>query len=202
MHGYSDRLHHAFSFAAKHYAPRAPSSGAAEFIAHPGNLAVILARYGADLATVEAGVLHLVLEECGEHRLQLERKIAAKFGPVVLAIARDAAEPRYDERGMERHWHAVKLDMLAHLAVAEPRAIDICVADEIHASGVTLTAVRRLGSEYVRTVASASSAQMIWWYRSLLELLEERADWPHTGMLEELRMLSADLVRALRAHED
>ena len=147
-------------------------------------------------------MLHLVLEECGEHRVQLERKIGAKFGPVVLAIARDAAEPRYDERGMERHWHAVKLDMLAHLAIAEPRAIDICVADEIHVSGVTLTAVRRLGSEYVRTVASASSSQMIWWYRSLLELLEERTDWPHTGMLEELRMLSADLVRALRAHEE
>jgi (p)ppGpp synthase/HD superfamily hydrolase len=202
MHGYSDRLHHAFSFAAKYYAPRAPDSGAAEFIAHPGNLAVILARYGADLATVEAGVLHLVLEECGEHRASLERKIGAKFGPVVLAIARDAAEPRYDERGIERPWRAVKLDMLAHLAIAEPRAIDICVADEIHASGVTLTAVRRLGSEYVRTVASASSAQTIWWYRSLLELLEERADWPRTEMLEELRMLSADLVRALRAHED
>jgi hypothetical protein len=39
-------------------------------------------------------------------------------------------------------------------------------------------------------------------YRSLLELLEERGDWPRTEMLEELRMLSADLVRALRAHED
>jgi (p)ppGpp synthase/HD superfamily hydrolase len=202
MHGYSDRIHHAFSFAAKHYAPRAPSAGAAEYIAHPGNLAVILSRYGADLATIEAGVLHLVLEECGEHRTSLERKIGAKFGPVVLAIARDAAEPRYDERGTERPWRAVKLDMLAHLATAEPRAIDICVADEIHASGVTLTAVRRLGSEYVRTVASATSAQTIWWYRSFLEVLESRADWPRTAMLEELRMLSADLVRALRAHED
>ena len=202
MHGYSDRIHHAFSFAAKHYAPRAPRSGAAEYIAHPGNLAVILSRYGADLATVEAGVLHLVLEECGERRADYERKIGAKFGPVVLAIARDAAEPRYDERGRERAWRAVKLDMLAHLAVAEPRAIDICVADEIHASGVTLTAVRRLGSEYVRTVASATSSQTIWWYRSLLEVLEGRGDWPRTAMLEELRMLSADLVRALRAHED
>jgi (p)ppGpp synthase/HD superfamily hydrolase len=202
MHGYSDRIHHAFSFAAKHYAPRSPSSGAIEYIAHPGNLAVILSRYGADLATVEAGVLHLVLEECGAHRVSLERKINAKFGPVVLAIARDAAEPRYDDRGQERPWRAVKLDMLTHLVTAEPRAIDICVADEIHVSGVTLTALRRLGSEYVRTVASASSSQMIWWYRSLLEVLEERADWPRTAMLEELRMLSADLVRALRAHED
>ncbi|MCU0620744.1 MAG: HD domain-containing protein [Gemmatimonadales bacterium] len=202
MHGYSDRLHHAFSFAAKYYAPRAPRSGSSEFIAHPGNLAVILARYGADLATVEAGVLHLVLEESGGARADLEHKIGQKFGPVVLAIARDAVEPRHDERGVERPWRAVKLDYLAHLAHAEPRAVDICVADEIHTSGVTLTALRRLGAEYVRTVASASSSQMIWWYRSLLEVLDDRPDWPRTEMLEELRMLSTDLVRALRAHED
>jgi len=202
MHGYSDRLHHAFSFAAKYYAPRAPRSGASEFIAHPGNLAVILARYGADLATVEAGVLHLVLEEGSESRAALEAKIGHKFGPVVLAIARDATEPRYDERGTERPWRAAKLDYLAHLTTAEPRALDICVADEIHASGVTHTALRRLGAEYVRTVSSASSSQMIWWYRSLLEVLEGRPDWPRTLMLDELRMLSTDLVRALRAHED
>jgi hypothetical protein len=41
MHGYSDRIHHAFAFAAKHYVPRAPATGSADFIAHPGNLAVI-----------------------------------------------------------------------------------------------------------------------------------------------------------------
>jgi hypothetical protein len=202
MHGYSDRIHHAFSFAAKHYLPRAPRSGATEYIAHPGNLAVILSRYGADLATVEAGVLHLVLEEAGDARVEMERKIGHKFGPVVLAIARDAAEPRYDDRGLERPFRTCKIEYLSHLGDAEPRALDICVADEIHASGVTLTAVRRLGAEYVRTVASASSEQMIWWYRSLLEVLDRRDDWKRAEMLEELRMLSADLVRALRAHED
>ena len=61
--GYSDRVHHAFAFAAKHYVPRAPASGGADFIAHPGNLAVILSRYGADQPTVVAGILHVVLEE-------------------------------------------------------------------------------------------------------------------------------------------
>ncbi len=203
MHGYSDRIHHAFAFAAKYYAARRPDRGAADYLAHPGNLAVILSRYGAEQATIVAGILHLVLEETPPpEREPLERKIGQKFGPVVLAVALDATEPRFDPRGAERAWRTARLEYLAHLAAAEPRAIDICVADEIHACGITLTALRRLGVEYVRTVASASSDQTIWWYRSLLEVLEGRPDWPHREMLDELRALSADLVRALRSHED
>jgi len=203
MHGYSDRIHHAFAFAAKHYVPRAPATGSADFIAHPGNVAVILSRYSADQPTVVAGVLHLVLEETRpEHRPGMEQNIGVKFGSVVLAIARDAVETRFDARGIELPWRAVKHDYLAHLGVAEPRAVDICVADEIHSAGLTLTALRRLGAEYVRTVSSASSEQTIWWYRSLLELLEDRSDWQRHEMLEELRALSTDVVRALRAHED
>ncbi len=203
MHGYSDRIHHAFAFAAKHYVPRAPATGSADFIAHPGNLAVILSRYSADQPTVVAGILHLVLEETRpERRLIMEQSIGIKFGSVVLAVARDAAETRFDARGFDLPWRAVKNDYLAHLGVAEPRAVDICVADEIHSAGLTLTALRRLGAEYVRTVSSASSEQTIWWYRSLLELLEGRSDWHRPEMLEELRVLSTDVVRALRAHED
>ncbi|MBP2648045.1 MAG: hypothetical protein H6Q77_1669 [Gemmatimonadetes bacterium] len=203
MHGYSDRIHHAFAFAAKHYVPRAPATGSADFIAHPGNLAVILSRYSADQPTVVAGILHLVLEETmPERRPVMEQNIGIKFGSVVLAVARDAAETRFDARGFELPWRAVKNDYLAHLGVAEPRAVDICVADEIHSAGLTLTALRRLGAEYVRTVSSASSEQTIWWYRSLLELLEDRSDWHRPEMLEELRGLSTDVVRALRAHED
>jgi (p)ppGpp synthase/HD superfamily hydrolase len=202
-YAFSDRVHHAFAFAAKHYVPRAPAAGGADFIAHPGNLAVILTRYGAEQPTVIAGILHLVLEECTADRLEmLEQKIGEKFGPVVLAIARDAAEPRYDARGQERPWRTCKLDHLAHLALAEPRALDICVADEIHVSGLCLTAVRRLGAEYVRAVSSATSDQTMWWYRSLLEVLDRRPDWQRADMLEELRSLTAQVVRALRAHED
>jgi (p)ppGpp synthase/HD superfamily hydrolase len=203
MHGYSDRIHHAFAFAAKHYVPRAPATGSADFIAHPGNLAVILSRYSADQPTVVAGILHLVLEETLPARRQImEQSIGVKFGSVVLAVARDAAENRYDARGLELPWRAARNDYLAHLGVAEPRAVDICVADEIHNAGLTLTALRRLGAEYVRTVSFASSDQTIWWYRSLLELLESRADWHRPEMLDELRVLSTDVVRALRVHED
>jgi hypothetical protein len=132
----------------------------------------------------------------------LERKIGDKFGPVALAVAKDALEPKFDRRGNERPWQAQKQEYLTQLGIAEPRALDICVADEIHACGSTVTALRRLGVEYLRTVSRASSEQTIWWYRSMLEIVASRPDWPQRDMLTELRLMSADLVRSLREREE
>ena len=203
MHGYSDRINHAFAFAAKYHGAVAPAGAGMDYLAHPSNVAVILARYGCDQITIVAGILHHVLEESvPDQRPVLERKIADKFGPVALAVAKDALEPKFDRRGNERAWQAQKQEYLTQLGIAEPRALDICVADEIHACGSTVTALRRLGVEYLRTVSRASSEQTIWWYRSMLEILSSRPDWPQRDMLTELRLMSADLVRSLREREE
>ena len=203
MHGYSDRINHAFAFAAKYYGAVAPVGAGMDYLAHPANVAIILARYGCEQVTIVAGILHHVLEEAAPAgRPVLERKISDKFGPVALAIAKDALEPKYDARGVERGWQARKQEYLAQLAAAEPRALDICVADELHACGSTITALRRLGVEYLRVLSRAGSAQTIWWYRSMLEILDARSDWPRRDMLSELRILSTDLVRGLRLSEE
>jgi (p)ppGpp synthase/HD superfamily hydrolase len=203
MHGYSDRINHAFAFAAKHYGAAAPAGSGMDYLAHPANVAVILARYGCEQVTIVGGILHHVLEEtAADRRPTLERKIADKFGPVALAIARDALEPKYDRRGAERAWQPCKQEYLTQLAAAEPRALDVCVADELHACGSTITTLRRLGPEYLRVLSRAGSEQTIWWYRSMLEVLDARADWPRREMLSELRLLSTDLVRSLRLSEE
>jgi (p)ppGpp synthase/HD superfamily hydrolase len=203
MHGYSDRINHAFAFAAKYYGAVAPVGTGMDYLAHPANVAIILARYGCEQVTVVAGILHHVLEEAvPDRRPVLERKISDKFGPVALAIALDALEPKYDRRGAERSWQACRQEYLSQLAAAEPRALDVCVADELHACGSTVTALRRLGVEYLRALSRAGSAQTIWWYRSMLEVLDSRADWPRREMLSELRLLSTDLVRGLRLSEE
>ena len=203
MLGYSDRINHAFAFAAKYHGAMAPPGAGMDYVAHPANVAVILARYGCEQATIVAGILHHVLEETtAEHREVLEQKISDKFGPVVLAIARDAVEPKLDRRGAERSWQSCKQEYLTLLAMAEPRALDIIVADELHACGSTITALRRLGLEYLRTVSRAGSDQTIWWYRSMLEILDSRSEWPRREMLSELRVLSTELVRSLRSSED
>jgi (p)ppGpp synthase/HD superfamily hydrolase len=166
-------------------------------------VAVILARYSCDQPTLVAGILHHVLEDAGPDRRDLlEEKVSDKFGPVVLAIARDACEPKYGARGEERPWRARKHDLLTHLAVAEPRALDIIAADEIHRCGSTIAALRRLGAEYLRPVSQATSEETIWWYRSMMEVLSARVDWPQRAMLDEIRALGSDLVRHLRETEE
>ncbi len=203
MFGYSDRINHALAFAAK-YRGAAPTTGSdMGLVAQSANLAIILTRYSCDHVTIEAGILHHVLEESHPgHCPMLERKIGEKFGSVVLAVAKEAAEPKYDRFGQERPWQVYKRDHLAQLAAAEPRAVDICVADEIHRCGSTLAALRRLGVEYLRTVSRAGSDQAIWWYCSLVEILEARSEWSRRNMLGELRTLSTELVRSLRHNEE
>jgi (p)ppGpp synthase/HD superfamily hydrolase len=201
MHAYSDRINHAFAFAAKHH--RGPGSASPGSLGHPANVAVILARYACDQPTLVAGILHHVLEDARpDRREMLEHKVFENFGPVVLAIATDASEPKYPRRGEERPWRACKHDFLAHLAVAEPRALDIITADEIHRCGSTIAALRRLGAEYLGAFSQATSEETIWWYRSMTEVLASRPDWPQRAMLEEIRILAAELVRSLQQSED
>lgn len=204
MHGYSDRISHALAFSAKYYNSRIPRSAGMAYLAQPANVAVILARYGADEATIVAGILHHALEETAEAAAveDLRRKIADKFGPTILGVVLDAVEPRYDPRGRERPWRACKQEFLVHLAEAEPRALDICVADEIQRCGWTGTMMRRLGVEYLRTVSHASVDQTLWWYRSMIEVLAGRAEWPRREMLDELRRMSAALIHDLRTNEE
>lgn len=204
MHGYSDRVSHALAFSAKYYNSRIPKSAGMAYLAQPANVAVILARYGADEVTVVSGILHHALEEAAQahEAAEIRRKIADKFGPIVLGVTLDAVEPRYDGRGGERPWRACKQEFLVHLAEAEPRALDICVADEIQRCGWTGTMMRRLGVEYLRTVSHASVDQTLWWYRSMVEVLAGRDEWPRRTMLEELRRMSAALIRDLRTNEE
>jgi len=197
-HGYSDRISHAFAFAAKHLPPRPRRGSGALHLTQPANVAVILARYGCDEITIISGILsHLVNEASYGSRTQLSNKIAEKFGTMVSEVIGDVAEPRYDSRGRERNWEVCRMDYLANLSAAGPRALDICAANQIHLCGSTLTDIRRLGIEYLSTYAEAPAEQTLWWYGSVITALEAVPSGPRTGMLLELKGLIELLAREL-----
>lgn len=196
--GYSDRIAHALAFAAKH--GMGPSRGGASPVwpIQPANVAVILARCGADEATIVAGILCSVLNEATPVRRQeLRSKISEKFGEPVAAILRQVVEPRFDGRGKERSWEAYKLDFLAGLALADQRALEVAAAHEIHLCGSLLVDVRRLGAEYLSGYAPGGAAAVVHWFQEVVDTLERHPTGPRAGMLAELRRLSsrlADLV--------
>jgi len=197
-HGYSDRISHALAFAAKHLPSRPRRGSGALHLTQPANVAVILARYGCDEITIISGILsHLVNEASYGSRTQLSNKIAEKFGTMVSEVIGDVAEPRYDSRGRERNWEVCRMDYLANLSAAGPRALDIWAANQIHLCGSTLTDIRRLGIEYLSTYAEAPAEQTLWWYGSVITALEAVPSGPRTGMLLELKGLIELLAREL-----
>ncbi|MEO5825021.1 MAG: HD domain-containing protein [Gemmatimonadales bacterium] len=198
MNGYSDRVSHALAFAAKHHSVHAPMLGRLTFISRPANVAIILARHGADEITLVAGVVHHALEVIPEgDRHPVERKINDKFGPAVLAVARDAAECCVEYDGSPVPWVQRKRAMLARLRAMEPRALDICCADEIHECGSAIALAQRLGPEYLEAHDLGSGTHALGWYRDLIESLVRRVDWTSRGMCHELRYLLERLAPTL-----
>ncbi len=146
MTGYSDRINHAFAFAAKHHDRQVRKGTRLPYLTHPANVAVILTRYGCDDETIIAGILHDVVEDCvreGWTREMLEDRIAAKFGASVLETVLAVTKRRVDDDGVELSREDVRADYLERLGAASDAARWVCAADKVHNAGSTLADLRR-----------------------------------------------------------
>ena len=61
--GYSDRIHHALAYAAKHHDREVRKGTRTPYFTAPASVAVILTRYGQGEDTVVAGVLQPAVED-------------------------------------------------------------------------------------------------------------------------------------------
>lgn len=191
---HSDRIAHALAYAAKHGAVRARTGGGTTWPTRPANLAVLLARYGCDEQTIIAGILAALLNELApERRTEFTPRVTAKFGELVMETVRQALEPRFDPRGKERSWEACKMEFLATLAGADPRALDVCTADAIHQCGMLLTDLRRLGVEYIAGYAPGGAAAVVRWFEEAVAAFERHPKGPKPAMLADLRDLTGRL---------
>lgn len=175
MTGYSDRLNHAFAFAAKHHDRQVRKGTRLPYLTHPANVAVILTRYGCDEDTVIAGILHDVIEDCvreGWTREMLEDRIASKFGDTVLAIGLAVTKRRADDDGVDFSREEIKADSLARLATASESARWVCAADKVHNAGSILADLRRtIDPESVWSRFNGGRDGTLQWYRSVRDRL-------------------------------
>ena len=196
--GYSDRINHAFAFAAKHHDRQVRKGTKLPYLTHPANVAVILTRYGQDEDTIVAGILHDVVEDCvrdGYTREMLEERIAEKFGEDVLAIVLAVTERRLDDEGVEFSREERKSDYLERLTNANEAARWVCAADKIHNGSSLLSDLRRTGfPDMVWSRFNQGREGTIRWYRRVYERLKEVGF--DAAILEELQ----DVVRELESH--
>ena len=201
IRGYSDRINHAFAFAAKHHDRQVRRGTRLPYLTHPANVAVILTRYGQDEQTVVSGILHDVIEDCvrdGYTRATLEQRIGDKFGPDVLDTVLAVTQRQVDEEGIELSSEERKDDYLARLAAASERARWVCAADKIHNGSSILADLKRtLDPDTVWSRFAAGRSGTVRWYRRVYERLRELGfDAP---IMDELREVAEELERVASA---
>ncbi len=189
MTGYSDRINHAFAFAAKHHDQQVRKGTKLPYLTHPANVSIILTRYGCDEDTVVAGILHDVIEDCvreGWSRSMLEERIGHKFGSNVLTTVLAVTQRRTDDDGVELSWEDRKADYLTRLADAGDSARWVCAADKVHNAGSLLADLQR--TQFPETVwarFSGGSDGTVGWYRAVhARLAEVGFDAPIMSELE------------------
>ncbi len=173
--GYSDKINHAFAFAAKHHDRQVRKGTKLPYLTHPANVAVILTRYDRDEDSVVAGILHDVVEDCvrdGYTRETLEHRIGQKFGESVLRAVLQVTYRRLDDEGAELSPAERKEDYLKRLAQAEESALWVCAADNIHNAASLLTDLRRtLEPDAAWSRFSGGRAATVKWYRDVYDRL-------------------------------
>jgi (p)ppGpp synthase/HD superfamily hydrolase len=193
--GYSDRINHAFAFAAKHHDRQVRKGTALPYLTHPANVAIILTRYGRDDDTVIAGILHDVIEDCvreGWTQEMLEERIGEKFGENVLDAVLAVTHRRTDDEGNEFDKDEKKSDYLRRLETASECARWVCAADKVHNGSSILADLRRtMDPDTVWNRFSVGRAGTIRWYRAVYERLREVGF--NEPILDELREVAEAL---------
>jgi (p)ppGpp synthase/HD superfamily hydrolase len=194
-HGYSDRINHAFAFAAKHHDRQVRKGTRLPYLTHPANVAVILTRYDQDETTVVSGILHDVIEDCvrdGYTRDMLEQRIGDKFGQEVLDIVLAVTHRQVDEEGIELSSEERKDDYLARLAAASDSARWVSAADKIHnGSSIVADLKRTLDPDTVWSRFNAGRLGTVRWYRRVYDRLRELGF--NAPIMEELREVAEEL---------
>ena len=201
IRGYSDRINHAFAFAAKHHDREVRRGTRLPYLTQPASVAVILTRYGQDEQTVVSGILHDVIEDCvrdGYTRGTLEQRIGDKFGQNVLDTVLAVTERQVDEEGVELSSEERKDDYLARLAAASDRARWVCAAHKIHNGSAILADLKRtLDPDTVWSRFSVGRTGTVRWYRRVYERLRELGF--DASIMDELRDVAEELERVASA---
>jgi (p)ppGpp synthase/HD superfamily hydrolase len=188
--GYSDRINHAFAYAAKHHDQQVRKGTRLPYLTQPANVAVILTRYAQDESTVVAGILHDTVADVvrdGWTREMLDERLGRKFGTDALEAILAVIERRTDDDGVELSQEDRKADVLARLAQADTMARWVCAADKVHGAWSLVHDLARTSfPETVWGRFSAGREGTVRWYRAVCDRLRAVGfDAPIVAELEE-----------------
>lgn len=101
---------------------RKNSEGVPYFV-HPVHVAMMLARLGLDEVSIQAGVLHDVVEDCEDWTIE---RIGEVFGSEVRSVVDDLSEDKSKSWAERKRW------AVDHVPEMSERAVTVKAADKLH----------------------------------------------------------------------
>lgn len=149
------------------------------YLQHLLGVASLVLEYGGDEEQAIAGLLHDVLEDCGEQHADA---IARHFGPRVLAMVRGCtdgtAQAKAAAAGAEarrRDWLRRKQTYLAHLADADDDTLLVSGCDKLHNARAIVDDLERpqVGKRVFERFTGGRDGTLTY-YRLLADLFTQR----------------------------
>jgi 8-oxo-dGTP pyrophosphatase MutT (NUDIX family) len=160
------------------------------YISHLLSVAgLVLEQDGADEELAIAALLHDAVEDQGgEERLA---DIRGRFGDRVAAIVRSCSDSETSNRAEKDPWRVRKARYLDHLRTTPDKgALGVSAADKLHNARAILADYRTHGEE-LWSRFNAGRDDLLWYYRSLVDIFGER----RVPLAEELGRVVAELHR-------
>jgi (p)ppGpp synthase/HD superfamily hydrolase len=188
---YSERLAHAFAFAASQHKTQARKGTNVPYVTHLMAVASLVGEHGGGEDEMMAALLHDAVEDTGGAPVLVE--IRARFGDAVAAIVAGCTDD--DSGGPKRPWLERKRAYIAHVAEAELPVLRVSCADKLHNLRTLLADLRVHGPSVWGRFRGGREAS-IWSYRALSSIFDAvaaedaRAD-------DGFRRLAGELARAV-----
>jgi (p)ppGpp synthase/HD superfamily hydrolase len=155
------------------------------YIVHPFGVMVIAANVTDDEDVLVACLLHDILEDVSPE-IYSEQNMRQEFGERVLAMVKDVSK---DEAIAD--WHercAAYLENLENRA--SEQSLIVSAADKIHNLRSMIIDYREVGDMLWQRFSTGSSKDQLWWYESVLKVIEKRLPGSAIGS-----GLAADLIK-------
>lgn len=120
---FSERVELALRVSMEAHAGQTRKGEPTPYITHPMHVALLLARAGADEMTLQAALLHDVVEDCEGWTVE---RVEVQFGPEVARTVDDLTE----ETGGT--WEVRKQAALDQVSEMGPRSLAVKAADKLH----------------------------------------------------------------------
>jgi (p)ppGpp synthase/HD superfamily hydrolase len=163
------------------------------YVAHLLGVASLVLEHGGSEDEAIAGLLHDVIEDCGEHH---EAPIRVRFGDDVAGIVRALSDGTKQEKAAftspeekRLHWEKRKKDYLAALVGHNDRVLRVSCCDKLYNARAIVSDLHAIGFDVFRRF-TAGTKDTLWYYAELAKVFEQRQVGPAAELVRTVREMA------------